>query len=45
MSTVSGGSKGIANVPIPKSASKFGRAEEYEANPFGFAQDDEDHYW
>jgi hypothetical protein len=37
---------GIANVPVPVAASKFGRKDEAdETNPFGFAVDDEEHYW
>jgi len=32
-------------VPVPTKASKFGKKDEYTANPFGFAEDDEDHYW
>jgi len=34
-----------ATVPVPTKASKFGKKDEYTANPFGFAEDDEDHYW
>lgn len=45
MSTASGGSMGIANVPIPRAANKYGKSDAYEANPFGYAQDDEDNYW
>jgi EH domain-containing protein 1 len=45
MGTNSGGSKGIAKVPIPKTGNKFGKADAYEGNPFGYAQEDEDHYW
>jgi hypothetical protein len=36
----------IAKVPIPSMATKFGRKENtVESNPFGYAADDEDHYW
>ena len=45
MSTYSGGSKGMANVPLPNAGNKFGKNDEYEANPFGYSQDDQDHYW
>jgi len=37
---------GIANVPIPTTANKFGKKDDVsERNPFGYSQDDEDHYW
>jgi GTPase SAR1 family protein len=45
MGTASGGSAGMANVPIPKTHNKFGKQDRYESNPFGFSADDEDHYW
>jgi hypothetical protein len=45
MGTISGDSKGSAEVPLPKTGNKYGKAENYESNPFGDAQDDEDHYW
>lgn len=45
MGTVSGGSKGIAKVPLPKSGNKFGKADSHDSNPFGYSQEDEDHYW
>ncbi|KAL7567558.1 hypothetical protein ACA910_016975 [Epithemia clementina (nom. ined.)] len=32
-------------VAIPIGTAKFGKKEKYDANPFGFAEDDEDHYW
>jgi hypothetical protein len=36
----------IASVPIPTTGHKFGRSDEsYNANPFGFDQNDEDRYW
>ena len=35
-----------SNVPVPTMNSKFGKKiEEFENNPFGFAEDNEDHYW
>jgi len=40
-----GGSKGIAAVPLPSTSNKYGRADQYESNPFGYSQDDQDHYW
>lgn len=40
-----GGSKGIAAVPVPSTGSKYGKADQYESNPFGFSQADADHYW
>mmetsp|Transcript_1082 Transcript_1082/g.2543 ORF Transcript_1082/g.2543 Transcript_1082/m.2543 type:complete len:574 (-) Transcript_1082:103-1824(-) len=46
MGTASGGSRGNAEVPLPKTANKFGKkADTHESNPFGYAQDDTDHYW
>jgi len=39
-------SNGIAMVPIPHAAAKFGKKEEsYESNPFGYGADDEDRFW
>jgi hypothetical protein len=39
-------SNGIAKVPIPTNANKFGKkADTVENNPFGFSQDDSDRYW
>lgn len=36
----------IPSVPIPTTASKFGKADDsYSANPFGYDQNDEDRYW
>ena len=41
-----GGESNITTVPIPTTASKFGKKEDsYETNPFGYAAEDEDHYW
>jgi hypothetical protein len=40
-----GMSKGVASVPIPKTGNKYGKAESFESNPFGYAQEDQDHYW
>jgi hypothetical protein len=41
-----GSSNGIATVPIPTTANKFGKkADAVENNPFGFSQDDSDRYW
>lgn len=45
MGTASGGSKGMASMPLPNSANKFGKATGHESNPFGYSQDDADHYW
>ncbi len=45
MGAVSGGSRGMSSVPIPTTAAKFGKQVQYESNPFGFSQEDEDHYW
>uniref|UniRef100_A0A7R9WYF2 Calmodulin n=2 Tax=Craspedostauros australis TaxID=1486917 RepID=A0A7R9WYF2_9STRA len=39
-------SAGSASVPLPKSAAKFGKKPEaHESNPFGYSQEDTDHYW
>jgi GTPase SAR1 family protein len=43
MGSATGGPSGF--VPVPKTAAKFGKKDQFESNPFGFAQDDEDHYW
>jgi EH domain-containing protein 1 len=41
-----GQDKHTAVVPLPQNAGKFGKKDDsYEANPFGYAADDEDHYW
>jgi len=40
-----GGAPGVAKIPIPKTAAKFGKQEEFESNPFGPSQDNKDHYW
>lgn len=32
-------------VPIPKTGNKYGKVDQYESNPFGYSQDDQDHYW
>lgn len=45
MGMSSGGSRGMASVPVPKTAAKFGKQDQYESNPFGYSQEDEDHYW
>mmetsp|Transcript_505 Transcript_505/g.1086 ORF Transcript_505/g.1086 Transcript_505/m.1086 type:complete len:568 (+) Transcript_505:70-1773(+) len=39
------GGRGVANIPLPKTAAKFGKREDYESNPFGPSQDNKDHYW
>lgn len=40
------GAGSSSNVPVPTMNAKFGKkAEEFENNPFGFGEDDEDHYW
>lgn len=41
----SGGSASMADVPIPKTANKYGKQDQFEGNPFGYSQEDEDHYW
>jgi len=40
-----GGAPSAANIPIPKTAAKYGKQEDFESNPFGPSQDDKDHYW
>lgn len=41
-----GSQNGIAKVPLPTTANKFGKkSDAVENNPFGFAQDDADRYW
>lgn len=40
-----GGTPNTANIPIPKTAAKYGKREEYESNPFGPSQDNKDQYW
>ena len=45
MGTMSVGSQGIANVPLPKTGNKFGKKDNMESNPFGYSQDDEANYW
>lgn len=40
-----GASTGVASIPIPKVATKYGKEEKYESNPFGPSQEDKDHYW
>lgn len=32
-------------MPIPKTGNKYGKVDQYESNPFGYSQDDADHYW
>ena len=32
-------------VALPVGTAKFGKKEKYDANPFGFSEDDEDNYW
>ena len=39
-----GGDSGIAAVPVPATASKFGKKESQASNPFGVATDNEE-YW
>lgn len=40
------GNPNATNVPVPTLNSKFGKQrDETENNPFGFAEDDQDHYW
>mmetsp|Transcript_13239 Transcript_13239/g.30918 ORF Transcript_13239/g.30918 Transcript_13239/m.30918 type:complete len:275 (-) Transcript_13239:1057-1881(-) len=38
-------SRGVANIPLPQTAAKFGKQEQYESNPFGPSQDDTSNYW
>mmetsp|Transcript_16820 Transcript_16820/g.29363 ORF Transcript_16820/g.29363 Transcript_16820/m.29363 type:complete len:568 (+) Transcript_16820:54-1757(+) len=45
MGAASGGSKGMANVPVPVTAAKYGKQDAHESNPFGYSQEDEDRYW
>jgi GTPase SAR1 family protein len=45
MGAAAGGPRGMVSVPLPKTAAKFGKQEQFEGNPFGFAQEDEDRYW
>lgn len=41
-----GSQNGIAKVPLPTTGAKFGRKDErQDSNPFGYSQDDEEHYW
>jgi GTPase SAR1 family protein len=40
-----GGAPSVAKIPIPKTAAKFGKQEDFESNPFGPSQDNKDHYW
>jgi EH domain-containing protein 1 len=35
----------VANVPLPNTANKYGKQDQHDGNPFGYAQEDEDHYW
>jgi len=41
------GQNGIAKVPIPATSHKFGKKDDHisASNPFGYSQDDQDHYW
>lgn len=41
------GNASASNVPVPTMNAKFGKKmdAEFENNPFGFAEDDSDHYW
>lgn len=39
------GATASVSVPVPTRASKFGKEDEYNANPFGYAEQDADHYW
>jgi hypothetical protein len=35
-----------SHVPVPPTSAKYGRSQdEHTANPFGYAEDDQDHYW
>jgi len=38
-------SRGVGNIPLPQTAAKFGKQEQYESNPFGPSQDDTSNYW
>jgi len=40
-----GGAPSAAKIPIPKTAAKYGKQEDFESNPFGPSQDNKDHYW
>jgi hypothetical protein len=40
------GNPSAATVPVPTLNSKFGKkVAEVQSNPFGFGEDDQDHYW
>ena len=40
------GNASASNVPVPTMNAKFGKkADEVGNNPFGFGEDNEDHYW
>mmetsp|Transcript_9890 Transcript_9890/g.14453 ORF Transcript_9890/g.14453 Transcript_9890/m.14453 type:complete len:148 (+) Transcript_9890:1491-1934(+) len=41
-----GGDTTGANIPVPTRGNKFGKQnQDYNANPFGFDEEDEDNYW
>ncbi|KAL3941086.1 MAG: hypothetical protein SGBAC_004493 [Bacillariaceae sp.] len=40
-----GGSPSMAAVPTPNTGNKYGKKDDYESNPFGYAQTDTAHYW
>mmetsp|Transcript_33933 Transcript_33933/g.37902 ORF Transcript_33933/g.37902 Transcript_33933/m.37902 type:complete len:571 (-) Transcript_33933:192-1904(-) len=40
-----GVARGVANIPIPKTAAKYGKQEQFKSNPFGPSQEDKAHYW
>ena len=40
------GATHAATVPVPTLNTKFGKkADQFEANPFGYSEEDQDHYW
>jgi len=40
------GSPAMATVPVPNTGNKYGKQDtNYESNPFGYSQEDTDHYW
>jgi hypothetical protein len=43
-SGVGGPAKNLS-MPIPKTGNKYGKVDQYESNPFGYSQDDPEHYW
>jgi len=40
-----GASRGVPNIPVPKTAAKYGKQEQFKSNPFGPDSEDKDNYW